>query len=362
MMIVDAHEDLAWNMMTFGRDYTRSVRETRALEAGSETVEYNGETLLGWPDWRRGGVGLVFAVLYVTPEYAVLGPWDRTSYAGPEGAHERYWAQLDLYAQMVEEHPDVFFLIQTQADLRRHQELWQTGPEAARRLGLVILMEGAEGVREPAELEAWAERGLRIVGPAWDATRYAGSCYTPGGFTALGRELLATMAELNLILDLSHLSEEAALEGLDSYPGPVVASHSNVRRLMPHTRYPERFLSGTLLGRLVERGGVVGIALGNKFLKDGWRPGDPREQVGLDEVVAHIDAVCQLAGDANHVGLGSDFDGGFGLAEAPVGLDSVADLKKVGAALARQGYAEDDVRSVLGDNWLRILHGALPEG
>lgn len=359
-MIVDAHEDLAWNMLTFQRDYTRSVRDTRAREAGSEIVERNGETLLGWPDWRRGGVGLVFAVLYASPKERTFGDWDWVAYSDAEEAHARYWRQLDLYAQMEDDHAEVFDLIESGTDLDEHLRQWESDDESERRLGFVLVMEGAEGIREPNELEAWHERGLRIVGPAWDATRYAGSCYTSGRFTALGHELLEVMAELNTILDLSHLSEEAALEGLDRYPGPVIASHSNVRRLVPHARYPERHLSVTVIERLIERDGVIGVVLANKFLQDGWRPGDARERVTLDDVVAHIDAVCQIAGDAQHVGIGSDFDGGFGRSQAPAELNSVADLGKIGDALSRRGYEEDDILGVLGKNWIRILHGTLP--
>ncbi|MDX1600362.1 MAG: membrane dipeptidase [Anaerolineales bacterium] len=359
-MIVDAHEDLAWNMLTFQRDYTQSVKYTRAREAGSEVVERNGETLLGWPDWRRGGVGLVFGVLFASPEHRTSGEWDWVAYSEAGEAHRLYWRQLDLYEQLVDEHPQVFRLISSGSDLDEHLQQWESDDTSDRRLGLVLLMEGAEGIREPQELEAWHERGVRIVGPAWDATRYAGSCYTPGRFTALGYELLEVMGELNVILDLSHLSEEAALEGLDRYPGPVIASHSNVRRLLPSARYPERHLSVTTIERLIERDGVVGIVLANKFLQDGWRPGDARARVTLDDVVAHVDSVCQIAGDARHVGIGSDFDGGFGRSQVPAELNSVADLGKIGAALARRGYEEDDILGVLGKNWIRIVHGTLP--
>lgn len=359
-MIVDAHEDLAWNMQTFGRDYSRSVNETRRLEAGSATVEHNGESMLGWPDWRRGDVALIFAVLFAVPERMAAGEWDHVRYREPEQAHRRYWSQLDVYDRMQDEHPDAFRRIASRAELHDHLQHWRQGEASERRLGLVTLMEGADCVREPAEMEAWFERGVRIVGPAWDATRYAGSCYQPGGITSAGHELLGVMGQLGMVLDLTHLSQQAALQALDTYPGAIVATHSNVRQLLSHARYPERHLSEVVIERLIDREGVIGVVLCNRFLKDGWEASDCREQVGLEHVVAHVDAICQLAGDADHVGIGSDFDGGFGRNQVPRELNSVADMGKIGKALARRGYGEDDILGILGNNWIRVLDGALP--
>lgn len=356
-MIVDGHEDLAWNMQAFGRDYSRSVAETRALEEGSAVIRRNGEALLGWPDWKRGGVGIAFGVLFASPERTRVGEWDTVVYGDSQAAHRLYWSQLDLYHQLCDEHQEQFQLIESQTALRQHIEAWDAGQQ---RLGLVLLMEGAEGVRQPAELEEWFERGVRIVGPAWDRTRYAGSCYDPGPLTDEGRELLDVWADLGGILDLSHLAEAAARQALDAYPGVIIASHANVRRLVPHSRYPERQLSDEVIRGLIERDGVIGVVLANHFLLDGWSRGDPKEDVTLDHVVEHIDAICQTAGDADHVALGSDFEGGFGLKQVPAELGSVADLPKVGQALRRHGYAESDILKILGDNWIRILDGSLP--
>ena len=354
-VIVDAHEDLAWNMVTFERDYTRTIEQTRQLEGAGPTVEHNGQTLLGWPDWIEGEVGLIFATLYASPEHMRYGPWDFVTYRDEEEAFRRYWRQLDIYHRWFDDNHDKFRLIDEGAGLAAHFEEWNEGE---RRLGVVLLMEGAEGIRHPQQLPEWYERGLRIIGPAWDRTRYVGSAYEPGSWTALGYELLEIMAELDMVLDLSHLSEQAALEALDRYPGVIIASHANPRWLMPNAKYPERFLSQTTVERLVERQGVIGIVLCNRFLKDGWTIGDERTLVTVQDVVAHIDAICQLVGDADHVGFGSDFDGGFGLDQVPQGLDGIGDLAKIGVALGRQGYQESDILKVLGGNWTRLLQRA----
>ena len=355
-MIVDAHEDIAWNMLTFTRDYSRSIQATREIEEGTPTVDHNGHTLLGWPNWIEGNVGWVFATLYASPEKRRYGQWDVIAYRDAEEAFGQYWRQLDVYHRLLDEHEDKFSLIDSTEVLAEHQSEWEAGE---RRLGLTLLMEGAEGIQHPQRLPEWYERGLRIIGPAWDRTRYVGSAYEPGPWTAQGMELLEVMADLGMILDISHLAEEAALAALDQYPGLIIASHANPRWLMPRAQYPERFLGRRTVERLVERDGVIGVVLANKFLKDGWKPGDRRELVSIDDVVAHIDAICQLVGDADHVGIGSDFDGGFGLDQAPIELDGIGDLAKIGDGLAQRGYSQGEVDAVLGGNWLRVVGPAL---
>ncbi len=117
LLLVDAHQDLAWNMLTFGRDYTRSAAETRAMEAGTETPRLNGDTLLGWPDYQQGRVALIFATLFNAPKHKQLGEWDTQCYQNPEEAHQLYRKQLDAYHQLTDDHPDKYRLIQDQAAL-----------------------------------------------------------------------------------------------------------------------------------------------------------------------------------------------------------------------------------------------------
>ena len=361
MIVVDAHEDIAWNALTFGRDYTLSVAETRAREVDMETPAHNGHTLLGWPEWIRGCVAVVFATLFAAPVRRRYGLWDTQCYTDAEEAHNLYRASLDFYWRLVGEHPDKFCLIRMRADLEQVLNGWQGEEPRETRVGLVILMEGADGVRRPAELPEWYEAGVRILGPAWAGTRYAGGTGEPGPLSDDGRALLEVMADLKMILDLSHMTEEGVLEALDRYQGSVIASHSNPLARLPHSAKPERHLSDHVISQIAERDGVIGIVTFNRFLKDGWSPSDGRQAVTIDDVIAHIDHICQVVGDAEHVGLGSDFDGGFGVDKVPLGLDSVADLRLIGGALSARGYNSGEVEAILGDNWLRVLRRALPE-
>ena len=362
MLIVDGHQDLAWNMLTFGRDYSRSAAETRRLENGGIAPQANGDTLLGWPEYQQAQVGVVFATLFAAPERRRLGDWDTQCYADTSQAKEHYRAQLDRYYRLVDDHPDRFRLIFSEADLDRvlaHWDQEQEHPDG-HPVGLVILMEGAEGIGDPGELEGWWEAGVRLVGPAWAGNRFCGGTREPGPLTAEGYELLEAMSGIGFVLDLSHMDEPAALQALEMYPGVVLASHSNALALLKGAEL-NRHLSDRVIHGIIERDGVIGIVPLNAFLLAGWRRGDPREPVSIERVVAQIDHICQLAGDAHHVGIGSDFDGGFGLQSVPHEIDTIVDLNKLVPLLQEKGYAESDVERIMGGNWLRVIRPVLSE-
>jgi membrane dipeptidase len=349
--IVDAHEDVAWNALAAGRDILRSARETRRLEEGTGVSRRCGSCTVGLPDWLAGGVAVVGGTLFAAP--ARRGRYDPQAYATAEEAHALALAQLDYYHRLAGE-SDRVDLVGSRADLDRVLADWEG---EGRRVGVIPLMEGADPIREPAEAEFWFERGVRVVGPAWrTGSRYAGGDGRPGALTDAGRGLLEVMAEVGMVLDVSHLAEESFYEAVDRYEGRVVASHSNPRARVPGPRQ----LSDAMIRRLAGRGGVVGIALYNAFLQPGWVEGDPKDAVSVGDVAAAIDHVCQVVGDGEHVGLGSDLDGLFGSESTPAGIDTVADLVRIGPALGEMGYGEAEIAAVLGGNWLRLLQEALP--
>jgi len=361
-IIVDAHADIAYNMLRYGRDYTRSAAETRRLETGTQTIEDNGDTLLGWDDYQRGQVAVIFATLFATPVRFRKRGDEPQVYKNFDEAHDLYRAQLDVYHRLTDSIPDKFRLIASNHDLSLLLHHWQnpTPEETGHPVGMVILMEGAEGIRHPAELEMWHERGVRLIGPAWVGTRYCGGWREPGPLTDDGRKLLAAMADFNFTLDLSHMDERAAIEALDVYEGPIVATHANCAVLMPNSN-TNRHLPDRIIEGIIERDGVVGIVPFNTYLKVGWETGkNPRADVPLDYVVNHIDHVCQIAGDSLHVGIGTDFDGGFGVQSVPPEIDTVADLQNLVSLLQSRGYSEADVTNILGGNWLARLQHDLP--
>jgi len=347
-LIVDAHEDIAFNVLALGRDVRRSALETRRLEQGTDVPGRNGTCMVGLPEWIAGRVAIVFGTIYVSPARRGMSS-SRQVYTNAAEAHALGQEQLDLYHRLADDEKQIA-LIGTNADLDGVLSSWGDDHPV---VGIVPLMEGADPIREPGEAELWFERGVRLVGLSWKSgTRFAGGDATHDALSDAGRELLEVMADLGMTLDVSHLSEPAFYEAVGRFEGTVVATHANPRAIVPGARQ----LSDEMVRRLGDRDGVIGIVPANSFLRPDWQT----TQATLSDLVAAIDHVCQVIGDAAHVGLGSDFDGGFGAGDTPPALDTVADLQRIGPALGEAGYQEEDIEAILSGNWLRVLRAALP--
>lgn len=366
-IIIDAHLDLAYNAIGYARDYRHSAHAIRAMEEDAEHVRHSGECTVGFPDMLRGRVGLAFATIFVEPASRGISG-NRRGYADAQEAHALGMAQMDWYHRLADSEKHIA-LVTDQASLRDVLSDWRVTPAGERmpasprplpmthRIGLVPLMEGADPILEPKELERWYERGLRIVGPAWNTTRYAGGTWQKGRLTKLGHELLAMMAEFGMILDVSHLSHESLYEALDTYEGKhVIATHCNAARFVPNIA--ERHLPDDAIELLAERKSVIGVVPYNRFLKNDWS--GRKRDVTLDHVVRMVDHICQVTGSADHVGIGSDLDGGLGYQDIPAELDTIRDHHKIGAELLRRGYSAAHVDQFMFGNWLRVLRAALP--
>jgi membrane dipeptidase len=346
MFIVDSHLDLAYNALVKDRDPRLGVARVRA----NEQPPGKDIATVGLPEMRQAGVGLVFATIFITPSST---PFEREpnemTYDTPEQAHQMGMAQIDFYRRLIDEEEDLR-LVTDAAGLNEVAKSHEDGEKPL--LGFVLLMEGADGIREPAEAELWYERGVRLIGPAWDDTRYCAGAWRDSkqGLTQDGYALLEVMGGLGMILDLTHMSEVATFQSLDAYAGPVVATHANARAIVP----TERQLSDRQIRLIGERDGVIGAVLCNNFLIPGYVRGR-KESVPVAQLAAHIDHVCQVIGDARHAGIGSDLDGGFGQRDIPDPMDSIADLPLLAAALREKGYTEEDVTGIMGLNWVELL-------
>lgn len=354
MRLIDAHEDIAWGALTYGRDFLRSAWETRRLEEGTDIPQRAGRCMLGLPECLEGGVAVVFGTIFSASARSSPGS-EEGGAAEPDQASRLAWAELEYYLRLAEQSERVE-IVEDRSALEGVLSSWEG---ESPRVGVVLLMEGADALRRPSEVEEWYRRGVRLLGPAWAAgSRYAGGNRAPGPLTEDGRRLLEAIEEVGMVLDLSHLSEEAFWESVDRYAGVLVVTHANPRAFVPGPRQ----LSDQMIRAVAERGGVMGVVPCNRFLRPDWSPVDGKEAVTLQDLAAAIDHVCQVVGDAAHVGLGSDFDGGFGAEATPAGMETVADLIKIAHVLAERGWAQDDVSAVMGGNWLRVLQAALPPG
>ena len=358
-IVVDAHLDIAFNYFGAGRPFTVSAWRKRRQEAGTSVATINGHAMVGLPEMRLGRVAVACGTVFTAPRWASTIPNEYGIYDTPEQAYGLGSQQIDYYHRLADEHPKVD-LVLTQVDLDAVLATWEDGTTLAdHHVGLVILMEGADPILEPAQVEEWYARGLRVIGPAWSRTRYSGGTGAMGPLTDLGRELLDVMADFGMILDLSHMAPEAAREAVDRYEGALLASHANPLTFCPDR--VDRNLSDGLIRQIAERDGVVGIVPYNLFLVDGWRLGDRKDAATLDTVIGAIDHVCQVTGSADHVGIGSDFDGGFGSESTPLEFETIADLWEIGCALRSRGFAPEHVSAILSGNFLRVLRAGLPE-
>jgi membrane dipeptidase len=314
-IIVDGHEDIAMALL-----------EDEGWDFGAPASGGHGLSLA---DAKRGGVGLILGTIFATDGY-----WHG------EAAATMAERQMGLYDDLLKRHQEDLFRVESRGDLA----LCQVGGP----VGIVHLMEGADPIRSPRELKRWADRGVRIVGPAWNTgNRYCGGWDDDHGLTRDGRTLIGEMRRRKVIPDVSHLKPEAFDDVLAFDNDIVVASHSNAYAMQPHRRN----LTDAQIRAIAKRDGLVGIVLYNDFLGNG--------NVTVDTILAHIQHIVELVG-ADHVGIGSDLDGGFTIDKTPDGIDSVADLRRIGDGLRGRGFSDDAVNRILGGNWIRVLRRALP--
>ncbi len=329
--LVDAHLDLAYNALENGWDLTLPLAELRRRVQGP----YRPTVTL--PALEEAGVAVAFATLFVDPG----------RYPDPADAARAARRQLALYRRWEAE--GRVRILERRGDLAAHLARWRED----RRPGLVLLIEGAQFLSAPEDAANWYRQGVRILGPAWKDTRFAGGTGGRAGLSAAGRELLAVMEALGMALDLAHLSEAAFFETLEAFTGPVLVSHANprARAWRPGAKTPEnRHLSEAALRALAGRDAVVGVVLYNRFLDPGWDGATP---VPLARVAEHARHLAARLG-WERVGIGSDFDGGFGSEATPEGLDRPAGLWRLEALLGEKA------RGVLGGHWLRWLADHLP--
>ncbi len=352
MLIFDAHLDLGMNALEWNRDLTRPLAEIRAREAGKTDKVDRGRGTVSFPEMRKGGVGLCVATLigrYVKPSNP------RPGWHSPEIAWAQTQGQLAWYRAM--EAAGELVQVRDREGLARQFERWR-GDTSTAPIGYVLSLEGADSILTPLHLQAAYEQGLRAVGPAhYGPGTYAFGTHSEGGLGRKGRELLAEMDRLGIILDATHLSDASFDEALDLFRGRIWASHSNCRALVPD----QRQFSDHQLQRLISRGAVIGAALDAWMLIPGWIRGTttPDETgVKLTHVLDHIDHVCQLAGNPYHSGIGTDLDGGYGREQTPGDLDTIADLGRLPEMLSGRGYPQTDIELIMHGNWIRLLREA----
>ncbi|HUN02468.1 MAG TPA: membrane dipeptidase [Niabella sp.] len=355
MLIIDAHLDLSMNALEWNRDLKRTATDIRAREKNLTDKPDRGKGTVSLPELRKGKIGLVVAtqIARCVGEDSTLSGWH-----SPEQAWAQTQGQFTWYKAMEDE--GEMIQITDAKGLEKHIQLWNNDiiPDKKKPVGFILSLEGADSLVNLSYLEKAWQNGLRALGPAhYGPGRYAPGTGMEGPLTPAGKALLKKMEELNIVLDITHLTDEAFMQAVDLFNGHIWASHHNCRALVPH----QRQLTDEQIRILIERGSVIGGVLDTWMLMPGWIIGkhNPKEEgITLNTLIDHYDHICQIAGNSNHIAIGSDLDGMFGLEQSPCDIDTIADIRQLKGLLAKRGYSQSDIENVFHGNWLRFLRNA----
>ncbi|WP_419803373.1 dipeptidase [Mucilaginibacter sp.] len=354
--LIDAHLDLAMNAIEWNRDLTRPLSEIRLQEMHLKDKNDRGRGTVCLPELRKGRVGLVIATQLsrCTSFGMSISGWN-----SPQQAWAMTQAQLAWYREM--EALSEMVQITTGIGLDNHLALWENAEisDEDKPIGYILSLEGADSLVNISYLEKAYNYGLRAVGLShFGAGRYAPGTKMEGPILPSGFELLKEMDSLNMVLDVTHLTDEGFIQALNTFKGPVWASHHNVRKIAP----TQRQLTDENIKMLIERDAVIGgmldcWAMDTRFIdavSDPWQL-----NIRMENLVDHWDHICQLAGNSLHVAIGSDLDGNFGTEQSPWDLDSIADLQTYQQILTKRGYTEQDIENIFSKNWLRLFRKVL---
>ena len=371
ILIIDGHLDMAYNALFYRRDLTQPVdvlreREDRIRsgvsrhpdslerrEGPDAGTHYTVTVTL--PEMRKGHVGIMLST--VMARVQASGAKLHNAVRTQATAYARGQSHL-YYYQALEREGEIVF-IKTPEDLDACVGTWEN-PTMETPVGLILSMESADPILGPDQVPEWWDAGLRSVSLThFGANTYGHGTGTSGGLYPPAYALMDALRETGMALDLTHAAELAFWQILDHWDGPVHASHCNCRALVPGHRH----LSDDMIRAIVERDGVIGIVFAEQMLSPQWDWDDPSTHHTnatrpMAAAVEHIDHICQLAGNGNHVAFGTDLDGGFGRELAPTDYNTVADLQKFLDILRTHGYNEDDVADFAHGNLLRLFRNA----
>ena len=348
MFIFDAHLDLAMNALEWNRDLTKSVYQIRESEKGMVDKPDRGNNTVSLDAMRKGNIGICVA----TQIAGVKNKINPHGWSSMEQAWAQTQGQLIWYKEM--EKNGEMYQIYDLNTLDNQIENWQKETKK-KPIGYILSLEGADSIVNIDYLEKSYMLGLRAIGPAhYGPGVYAHGTDSNGSIGQKGKELVKKIEQLNLILDVTHLSDTSFWETIDIYNGNLWASHNNCRKFVNHNRQ----FSDDQIKEIIRRDGVIGVPLDAWMMVPNWIRGKSTPEtmgVTLNQMIENIDHICQLSGNSNHVGIGTDLDGAFGIEQTPTDIDTIADLQKVPLMLEKIGFSESDVEKVMNKNFINFL-------
>ncbi|MGI6145363.1 MAG: membrane dipeptidase [Clostridia bacterium] len=293
--------------------------------------EYNEDRHLDWLRLKKGQVGLQFMSIYIEPQYK------------PFGSLSRVLEVLDYFHQQQREGYGFPLTVTSKKDLL---DVNSSEPR------VLLAIEGGEALEgKLSNLRILFKLGFRSLTLTWNQrNQIADGVWekdTGGGLTNFGREVVKEMNSLGMLIDVSHLAERGFWEVLSLSTQPIAATHSSCYSLHQHPRN----LTDAQLQALAKKQGIVGINFYPHFL------GENPYNITIEDVLRHLIHAVEVAG-IDHVGLGSDFDG---IELTPQGLSDGTYLPCLANRLARLGWKDEEIKKVMGGNYLRVLQQILPE-
>jgi len=332
--------------------------------------EKNATGHIDIPRLKEGGVDLQVFAIWVSPDFL------------PDSAAKEAFNLIDLFYQQLEKYPDDLELAKNISDFKKINKKG--------RIACVLGLEGGHSIEgNMSLLRTFHRLGVRYMTLTWEnsnplASSAADTSSQKGGLTELGREVVKEMNRLGMIIDISHLSEQAFWEVMELSKAPVIASHSCVKAICNHYRN----LTDEQIKAIAKSGGVIGINFFSGYLDDDFRKasdsiykeiqikseelkerfkGDNKKieeetellyqnakfpsPTSLSKLVDHIDYVVKLVGP-DYVALGSDFDG---IPAIPLEIKDASGLPQITQELLNRGYKDKDIKKILGGNFLRVF-------
>lgn len=355
MLLFDAHLDLALNGVDWNRDLRQSVDDIRSQELTSRmTQKGRGHGTLSLPELRDAGVGVCLTTLLARQEKEIDHEMGWTT---PDTCYAMAHAHLAYYRAM--ERAGWLRMIKGRDELTEHFAAYGKDPENT-PLGFILTMEGADPMLTPDTVHEFHEAGLRAIGLThYGANRYGGGTRSEVGLAVDAIPLLNNLEQLGITVDVTHLSDVAFWQVLDRFGGRVHASHQNSRRIASW----QRQFSDEQYRAVIERDGVIGMAFDVIMMQHGFVRGVTEPEATIERAVENIDLICQMAGNARHVGIGTDLDGGYGNEQTPADLKRYTDLTRIlPELLERRGYPAADIAQIYHGNWMRFFGEVLPAG
>lgn len=370
MWIFDAHLDLALNGVDWNRDLRQSVEDIRAQETALQMTEKGRRNnTLSFPELRIAQVPVCLTTLLARQEQSIDHSFGWTS---PQTCYAMAHAHLAYYRAM--ERAGYIRMLRTKEDLRSHWQQYthsDSNPHGSHRtsaskaviqdrvpLGFILTMEGADPVLTPDTIYEFHQAGLRALGLThYGTNRYGGGTRSEVGLSLDALELIKHCQELGITIDVTHLSDVAFWQVIERFDGPIHASHQNARAICDW----QRQFSDDQIKAVIERGGVLGVALDIIMMQNGYVRGLSNNEATLEQAVDQICHVRDLAhGSIANVGIGTDLDGGYGCEQTPADLNKYRDVHKLAPLMQSRGFSDDEIQAVFYGNWLRFFDEVLP--